>query len=327
MNREEFLAALGEELKNVGKEERDEALKFYDEFLDEAGPDAEERVIAELGTPHRVANIIRANLGLTGIAGVKAGAASEQPEPQPELTLDGPDSRPTDREKAEASPAQANEAPKAEPASRQDPPRLQPELTLDGPDWAAQQRAEEAARSLNEQAAEVLHGEAAQHAGPQPAPGRDQGPAQNTGGPAYTRPPAAPDAQPYDYSQNTTRRGYSRSNTNILWIVILVLTFPIWIGLIGGLFGLMMGLIGGLFGLAVGGIGSIVGGALSIVRAILDLVVHPLNSVVDIGLGLVAIAVGAMLITLCVWLIRTCVPTAWRWVTRFVRGLLGKVGR
>lgn len=324
MNREEFLAALSDELRNVGKEERDEALKFYDEFLDEAGPDAEERVIAELGTPHRVANIIRANLGLTGIAGVKAGAASEQPEPQPELTLDGPDGRSTGREKAGAH---LDEEPKAQPAPEPSGPRLQPELTLDGPDWAAQQRAEEAAQALNEQAAEVLHGPAPQEKEPQPAPGQDQGPVQNAGGPAYTRPPVAPDAQPYDYSQNTTRRGYSRSNTNILWIVILVLTFPIWIGLIGGLFGLVMGLIGGLFGLAVGGIGSIVGGAFSIVRAILGLVVHPLNSVVDLGLGLVAIAVGAMLVTLCVWLVRTCVPTAWRWLRRFINGLLGKVGR
>ena len=64
MKREEFLARLEQGLAGLGEEERAEALKFYNEYLDEVGPGQEEAEIARLGDPHRVANIIRANLGL-----------------------------------------------------------------------------------------------------------------------------------------------------------------------------------------------------------------------------------------------------------------------
>ena len=64
MKREEFLARLEQGLAGLGEEERAEALKFYNEYLDEVGPGQEEQEIARLGDPRRVANIIRANLGL-----------------------------------------------------------------------------------------------------------------------------------------------------------------------------------------------------------------------------------------------------------------------
>ena len=121
MTREEFLAALRQELVNVSEEERDEALKFYNEFLDEAGPDQEQKVIEELGTPHRVANIIRANLGLTGIAGVQDGAASAPPQPQPSVQ--------------EEAAVQKEEAVQEETAAPEpQPAKAVPQLTLEGPD-------------------------------------------------------------------------------------------------------------------------------------------------------------------------------------------------
>ena len=41
MNRAEFMAALEAQLRDITTEERDEALKFYNEYLDEAGPENE----------------------------------------------------------------------------------------------------------------------------------------------------------------------------------------------------------------------------------------------------------------------------------------------
>lgn len=78
MNRAEFLSALEAELQNVSADEREEALKFYREFLDEAGPDNEAAVLADLGDPHRVANIIRANLGTPAQASFGAARAHTQ---------------------------------------------------------------------------------------------------------------------------------------------------------------------------------------------------------------------------------------------------------
>lgn len=96
MNRAEFMAVLEAQLRDITTEERDEALKFYNEYLDEAGPENEAAVLAELGSPQKVACIIRANCGF-GVPAVRDAAekstAPEKPEqaPVPELTLDGPD--------------------------------------------------------------------------------------------------------------------------------------------------------------------------------------------------------------------------------------------
>lgn len=62
MTREEFLRRLGELLSDVTEEERAEAIRFYEEYLDDAGPQQEAHVLAELGSPEKVAAIIRANV-------------------------------------------------------------------------------------------------------------------------------------------------------------------------------------------------------------------------------------------------------------------------
>ena len=50
----EFLAALRRELGFLPKDELDDAIRYYDEYINDAGDD-EEKVIAEMGTPHKVA--------------------------------------------------------------------------------------------------------------------------------------------------------------------------------------------------------------------------------------------------------------------------------
>lgn len=62
MTREEFLRRLAELLSDVTDEERAEAIRFYEEYLDDAGPQQEAQVLAELGSPEKVAAIIRANV-------------------------------------------------------------------------------------------------------------------------------------------------------------------------------------------------------------------------------------------------------------------------
>ena len=62
MTREEFLRRLNELLSDVTDEERAEAIRFYEEYLDDAGPQQEAQVLAELGSPEKVAAIIRANV-------------------------------------------------------------------------------------------------------------------------------------------------------------------------------------------------------------------------------------------------------------------------
>ena len=53
MTREEFLRRLSELLSDVTDEERAEAIRFYEEYLDDAGPEQEAQVLAELAARKR----------------------------------------------------------------------------------------------------------------------------------------------------------------------------------------------------------------------------------------------------------------------------------
>lgn len=62
MNRKEFLAQLERLLYDVPVQERDEALDYYNSYFDDAGEENESSVIQELGSPGKVAAIIKADL-------------------------------------------------------------------------------------------------------------------------------------------------------------------------------------------------------------------------------------------------------------------------
>ena len=62
MTKQEFLQRLSRLLADVTVEEREEALRYYEEYFDEAGPEQEQAVLAELGSPEKVAAIIKANV-------------------------------------------------------------------------------------------------------------------------------------------------------------------------------------------------------------------------------------------------------------------------
>ena len=89
MTREEFLQRLDKALlAQVTEEERTEAIQFYEEYFSEAGPEQEEAVLAELGSPEKVAAIIKAN-----VPGSRAEQEAEQPaaprlEPMPDTAPD-----------------------------------------------------------------------------------------------------------------------------------------------------------------------------------------------------------------------------------------------
>lgn len=55
MKKTEFLERLRQELNFLPEEELNEAMRYYDEYISEAGED-EEKVISEMGTPQKVAN-------------------------------------------------------------------------------------------------------------------------------------------------------------------------------------------------------------------------------------------------------------------------------
>ena len=67
MGKEEFLKRLTHLLRDIPEEEMQDAVSYYRSYLEEAGPEREEEVLAGFGTPEQVAEAIRANLaGETG---------------------------------------------------------------------------------------------------------------------------------------------------------------------------------------------------------------------------------------------------------------------
>jgi len=55
MKKAEYLAALKKKLNRLPENEIDNALRYYEEYFDEAGVEKEQTVIAQLGTPDNVA--------------------------------------------------------------------------------------------------------------------------------------------------------------------------------------------------------------------------------------------------------------------------------
>lgn len=62
MNRAEFMKQLEKLLNNISESERKEALEYYESYFDDAGAENESQVIQELGSPGKVAAIIKADL-------------------------------------------------------------------------------------------------------------------------------------------------------------------------------------------------------------------------------------------------------------------------
>ena len=78
MTRTAFLAALEQLLAPLPETERKDALSYYEDYLDAAGPENEARAIAELGSPEEVARKI---LDEQTPAGSSAASASPARKP------------------------------------------------------------------------------------------------------------------------------------------------------------------------------------------------------------------------------------------------------
>lgn len=62
MNRIEFMTTLASLLQDIPAEERKDAMQYYNDYFDEAGSENEEQVIRELGSPEKVADMLKAGI-------------------------------------------------------------------------------------------------------------------------------------------------------------------------------------------------------------------------------------------------------------------------
>lgn len=66
MTRNEFISRLSYLLQDLPDSEREEALQYYNDYFDEAGPEREESLIEEWGTPERAAAMLKEGLSEDG---------------------------------------------------------------------------------------------------------------------------------------------------------------------------------------------------------------------------------------------------------------------
>lgn len=66
MNRAEFMRQLESLLQNIPQAEREEALQYYNDYFDDAGPENEKAVLEALGNPFRVAENIKRDVTENG---------------------------------------------------------------------------------------------------------------------------------------------------------------------------------------------------------------------------------------------------------------------
>lgn len=342
MKREEFLARLEQGLAGLGEEEREEALKFYNEYLDEVGPEQEEQEIARLGDPRRVANIIRANLGLGPAP--RADGAPDAPETadvpkaapqQPELVLEGEQKAPPLQPHLEEEPgkqaapqgqAACGPALGQEDAAGQKAPEGNPEQNAPG-----QQPENSTTRPGAAPAAQNTMSHVREAAGAAAQAAKDawksaQPHVQATAAGAYeaarasVRTGAQNAAAAYDSARN------HMGANGVLWLILIILTFPLWIGVLGGLFGALFGLIGGLCGLVLGGFGVILGGLLALVRSLALFATAPADAMMNVGISLLCMALGGALAGIGVAVVQKLVPWVFGLIGRLVKWVSGKVG-
>ena len=97
MSRTEYMRELDALLHGISKEEREEAMQYYNDYFDDAGSENEEKVIEELGSPAKLAETIRAGIngntdeaesyGEYGKRGYRTGVLTAVSTRQEEMTI------------------------------------------------------------------------------------------------------------------------------------------------------------------------------------------------------------------------------------------------
>ena len=104
MNRIDFMNQLESLLQNISPTEREEALQYYNDYFDDAGPENEKEVIEALGNPARVAENIKRDLQENSETRAKASdralveygkTVNAQSQPQPEKPAEKKTEMPT----------------------------------------------------------------------------------------------------------------------------------------------------------------------------------------------------------------------------------------
>lgn len=345
MKRVEFLTELSGLLQDISREEREEALQYYADYFDEAGPEREQDCIVELGSPAKVAAQIREGLG----GDLDAGEFTERGyhDARFEEAQHVPD------QYAKIVPGQQAGAhgQDGDKAGADGGAYGNGAGTYDGDveDNDAYGRAESGKERWSREARRIYREGRRMYEDGRRAYERrrtsyhESDAERQTDGTARGR----RSGSAYAYAEDPQRERQRRRRTGILLVLLMIFCgFPVArliggffsfaggiigaiFGLIGGLFGLVFGIIGGLFGivftafaaafgLVVSGIGLIVSGFGNLIT--------PGIALMEIGAGFFSV-VGAIFVFLAAkWGFTTVIPAAFHLGIDLIKQIFGWIG-
>lgn len=78
MTKHEFFEELNQLLEDISQEEKEEAIRYYENYFDDAGIENEEAILKELVSPQKVANSIKVLINLNEAEGKEQGYFTEK---------------------------------------------------------------------------------------------------------------------------------------------------------------------------------------------------------------------------------------------------------
>lgn len=310
MDRAQFMEQLARLLSDISESERQEALEYYESYFDDAGAGQESEVIRELGSPGKVAAIIKADLKESndryaeyselGYEDTRTRESGQMPDKYTQVARTGENRDGSHDENWNES---RNESRDESRNERQNERRF-------GRDRA---RFEQALGRAGKQ--------------------MDQ--AKRKAGESFEK--AGSKAQEYsDKTRSRAERGYhyekKRNNAGIILLLIfLVFAAPLIHGAVGGIFGVIITILLLpfllIFGLGAAALGLIAGAVGTIIPGIISCFGNPAAGILAIGIGCLLMALGILLGVAAVWLALKIIPALVRKFTDFCQRILRKLRR
>ena len=285
MSRREFLAQLERLLWDIPVQEREEALEFYNNYFDDAGEENESSVIQELGSPGKVAAIIKADLG-------------ESRKEYGEYTETGySDGIFDDRDMPERAGADKKE-----------------KSTGSGEQTQRDGSAYEGRRSYGSR--NGFSGQSSTE-GSSSQDGTGQ---YGSGGKGYDGPYSRS-----GYGTGKSHRNRSGIMWGIIIVFVLFavpVVGGIGLGILGIPFGLLAGVVGIIAAVMFSGVALLGGGIAMVVYALIHMLGNPAAALAISGAGIIMSAVGILLVMVFILFLAKVVPAVFRWVVDLIQRIM-----
>lgn len=308
MNKVEFMRQLERLLQNISEQERKEALQYYGDYFDDAGPENEQAVLEALGNPARVAENIRRDL--YG-AGYGDGYEARKPVTGRELTEYGTFSEENPNQESARQSAEAHNAAAPNTAAR---------------GTAAQNATAQGTRTQGVNMC-GQGPEAPAPAGPAPAAAMaaNPWPVSSWGG-------AGQGAQGKSGKEG---QGSMSGGVIALIVILCIILLPVGAGLLGGALGIIGGLLAGVLGLVitwfamifafgVAAVVCILAGLFVCVVGAVGMSLYPLAGLGLVGGGLIAVSIGIFFLMAAVAMAGVATPAIFRgirWLCKRIKKL------